>query len=212
MRLMRSRAFGMVKRLVRAIGHRMVRAGLIGRQQDVFYLSLEEITAAVRGASVTRDLRAIVAQRRLEYDGFKTRTRPSRVTTRGIVLASLATAADTRAPATAAGGELRGIGCSAGLVRARARVVRVPGHHLDVRGEIIVAPMTDPGWVFLMVPAAGLIVERGSILSHTAIIGRELGIPTVVGVTDATARIADGQLVELDGATGVVRLIDEVRA
>jgi pyruvate,water dikinase len=62
--------------------------------------------------------------------------------------------------------------------------------------------------VFLMVPAAGLVVERGSILSHTAIIGRELGIPTVVGVADATTLIADGQLVEIDGGTGVVRVLD----
>jgi pyruvate,water dikinase len=62
--------------------------------------------------------------------------------------------------------------------------------------------------VFLMVPAGGLIVERGSVLSHTAIIGRELGIPTVVAVPEAMSRIADGQLVEIDGATGVVRLLD----
>jgi pyruvate,water dikinase len=68
--------------------------------------------------------------------------------------------------------------------------------------------MTDPGWVFLMVPAGGLVVERGSILSHTAIIGRELGIPTVVGVADATSLIADGQLLEIDGSSGVVRLLD----
>jgi pyruvate,water dikinase len=86
--------------------------------------------------------------------------------------------------------------------------VRTPEQNLDIKGEILIAPMTDPGWVFLMVPAAGLVVERGSILSHTAIIGRELGIPTVVGVADATSLITDGQLVEVDGGTGVVRLLD----
>jgi pyruvate,water dikinase len=100
------------------------------------------------------------------------------------------------------------VACSAGRVQARARVVRTPEQNLDIRGEILIAPMTDPGWVFLMVPAAGLVVERGSILSHTAIIGRELGIPTVVGVADATTLIADGQLVEIDGGTGVVRVLD----
>jgi pyruvate,water dikinase len=92
-------------------------------------------------------------------------------------------------------------------VRGRARVVRSPEHHLNIKGEILVAPMTDPGWVFLMVPAGGLIVERGSILSHTAIIGRELGIPTVVGVQNATSLIADGQMVEIDGAAGTIRLL-----
>ena len=209
LRLMRSRAFGMVKRVVRALGQRLTRAGLIDQPHDVFYLSIEEITGAVRGTSITRDLRVLVTQRRHEYDVFKRSTPQARVTIRGIALANVASAA-APAPASAAGSarELHGVACSAGRVRARARVVRTPEQHLDIRGEILVAPMTDPGWVFLMVPAGGLIVERGSILSHTAIIGRELGIPTVVGVADATSIIADGQLVEIDGAAGVVRLLD----
>jgi phosphohistidine swiveling domain-containing protein len=209
LRLMRSRAFGMVKRVVRALGQRLTRAGLIDQPHDVFYLSIEEITGAVRGTSITRDLRVLVTQRRHEYEVFKRSTPQARVTIRGIALANVASAA-APAPAAAAGSarELHGVACSAGRVRARARVVRTPEQHLDIRGEILVAPMTDPGWVFLMVPAGGLIVERGSILSHTAIIGRELGIPTVVGVADATSIIADGQLVEIDGAAGIVRLLD----
>jgi pyruvate,water dikinase len=157
---------------------------------------------------VTRDLRALVAQRRAEYEVFKQWSPPPRVTTRGVVLAHVAQAAPAPAAPAAQTRELHGIGCSAGRVRARARVVRSPEQHLQVRGEILVAPMTDPGWVFLMVSAGGLIVERGSILSHTAIIGRELGIPTVVGVEDATSRIKDGQLLELDGAAGIVRLLE----
>jgi pyruvate,water dikinase len=67
--------------------------------------------------------------------------------------------------------------------------------------------MTDPGWVFLMVAAGGLVVEKGSVLSHTAIIGRELGIPTVVAVKDATRLIPDGALVELDGQAGTVKVV-----
>ncbi len=66
------------------------------------------------------------------------------------------------------------------------------------------ARATDPGWVFLMLDAAGLVVERGSPLSHTAIVGRELGIPTVVGVAGATRLIPEGAEVTLDGSTGEV--------
>jgi pyruvate,water dikinase len=209
LRLMRSRAFGVVKRIVRALGQRLSRAGLIDQPHDVFYLAIDEVTGAVRGTSITRDLRALVTQRKHEYDIFRQWTPLSRVTTRGIVLANLTRAtAPAPPPAAGAGKELHGVACSAGRVRGRARVVRTPEHHLDIRGEILVAPMTDPGWVFLMVPAGGLIVERGSILSHTAIIGRELGIPTIVGVADATSLIADGQMLEMDGAAGVVRLLD----
>ena len=159
--------------------------------------------------SITRDLRRPVAQRRAEYDAFKQQPLPSRVTAHGIVLSSVMSTPTPTLPRPVEGGELRGIGCSAGRVRGRARVVRHPEQHLHIHGEILVAPMTDPGWVFLMVPAAGLIVERGSVLSHTAIIGRELGIPTVVAVPEATTRIRDGQLIELDGTAGVVRLLDD---
>lgn len=209
LRLMRSRAYGMVKRIVRALGQRLTQAGVIDHPPDVFYLAMEEVAGAVRGTSITRDLRALIAQRQREYDVFRQTAPPSRVTTRGIVLAGLSKL-DTAPSATntTATRELQGVACSAGRVQARARVIRTPEEHLDIRGEILIAPMTDPGWVFLMVPAAGLVVERGSILSHTAIIGRELGIPTVVGVADATKLIADGQLVEIDGGTGVVRVLD----
>jgi pyruvate,water dikinase len=208
LRLLRSRAYGMVKRIVRTLGQRLTRAGLLDRPRDVFYLSMEEVIGAVRGTSITRDLRALVAQRRREYDGFAQLPLPSRVTARGIVLASMSTPAPPRAAAVSPVRELQGVACSAGVVRARARVVRSPEQHLDIHGEILVAPMTDPGWVFLMVPSGGLVVERGSILSHTAIIGRELGIPTVVGVADATTIITDGQLLEIDGGAGTVRLLD----
>jgi pyruvate,water dikinase len=76
-----------------------------------------------------------------------------------------------------------------------------------VPGRILVTRTTDPGWIFLMAAASGLVAERGSPLSHTAIIGRELGIPTVVGVEGATRRIPDGALIVVDGGTGVVRVL-----
>jgi pyruvate,water dikinase len=69
--------------------------------------------------------------------------------------------------------------------------------------------MTDPGWVFLMVSAAGLVVEKGSLLSHTAIIGRELGVPTVVGVEGATELIRNGQVIQVNGQTGEIIFEDQ---
>jgi pyruvate,water dikinase len=95
-------------------------------------------------------------------------------------------------------------------VVAPALVVSTPDLTLDTAGRILVAPMTDPGWVFLMLSAAGLVVEKGSVLSHTAIVGRELGLPTVVGVAAATQRIATGQTLRVDGTQGSVSLLGEV--
>ncbi|WP_353612733.1 PEP-utilizing enzyme [Streptomyces sp. NRRL S-495] len=107
-------------------------------------------------------------------------------------------------------GVLRGLASSSGRVRARARIVRdasVPPQSCTDR--ILVAKETDPGWLALMMAAKGIVVERGSLISHTAISGRMLGIPTVVAVPRALTEIPDGAWVELDGDTGTVRLLSE---
>ncbi|MEK7865962.1 MAG: PEP/pyruvate-binding domain-containing protein [Planctomycetota bacterium] len=204
LRLTRSRAFGMVKRVFRAMGRVLAAKGLIAEPLDVFWLTVEEVEGLLRARLVTRNLRAAVAERKGEYEAYRERTPAPRITTRGIPY--LAPFEQAAPPAAEGGAVLRGIGCSPGRVRAKAKVVHAADQGIDVRGEVLIAPMTDPGWVFLMVAAGGLVVEKGSILSHTAIIGRELGIPTVVAVKDATRLIPDGALVELDGQAGTVRL------
>jgi pyruvate,water dikinase len=91
-------------------------------------------------------------------------------------------------------------------VRARVRVVRDPQTPLEA-GEILVAERTDPGWIVLFPAAAGILVEYGSVLSHAAIVSREMGIPSIVGIAGLTSWLRDGDLVEFDGRGGtVVRL------
>jgi pyruvate,water dikinase len=208
LRLARSRAYGLCKRAYRVLARRFVEAGLLDDPGDLLYLTTEEVAGAVRGHGATCDLRALVRLRRQEYALHATRTLPGRVVAHGMVVRSTGTfaAAPGAGDPSSSGTELRGIGCGPGRASGTAKVVLDPTRDLIVRGEILVAPMTDPGWVFLMLSAGGLIVERGSLLSHTAIIGRELGLPTVVAVAGATRRIRDGQRVTLDGATGLVML------
>ena len=74
-------------------------------------------------------------------------------------------------------------------------------------GEILVAERTDPGWIMLFASAAGLLVERGSLLSHSAIASREMGLPAIVAIAGLTRRLKDGDQVELNGTTGVVKRI-----
>ena len=104
----------------------------------------------------------------------------------------------------ATGGALAGTPASAGTVTARARVILDPqGAHLEP-GEILVAPSTDPGWTPLFLTAGGLVMEMGGPNSHGAVVAREYGIPAVVGVPDATSRIATGDDITVDGAAGTV--------
>ena len=75
-------------------------------------------------------------------------------------------------------------------------------------GDVLVAPLTDPSWTPLFVPAGGVIVDVGAPLSHAIIVSRELGIPCAVSVTDATRRIPDGTLVQVDGGSGQVTILE----
>ena len=101
-------------------------------------------------------------------------------------------------------GDLRGQGCCPGVVRAPVRVVRDPSSPGELRGHILAAERTDPGWALLFPLVDGLLVQRGSLLSHSAIVARELGIPCVVGIPGLLETLRDGEVVELDGASGTV--------
>jgi pyruvate,water dikinase len=104
---------------------------------------------------------------------------------------------------------LTGIAGCPGVARGRARVVLDP---LDARGlepgDVLVAPITDPSWTPLFVPAEAVVVDVGAQLSHAVIVSRELGIPAVVSVTDATRTIPDGALLEVDGDRGTVTVVE----
>ena len=91
------------------------------------------------------------------------------------------------------------------------RVVSDPRSTTLKAGEILVAERTDPGWIMLFPSAAGLIVERGSLLSHSAIVARELGIPAVISLPGVTGWLKDGDCVELDGNRGTVTRLDASR-
>jgi pyruvate,water dikinase len=103
---------------------------------------------------------------------------------------------------------LTGQGVCAGTARGTARIVRNPAHPRQLEpGDILVAPITDPAWTPLFLAVAGVVVEVGAQQSHAAIVARELGIPAIVGVAGATSRLSDGQLIEIDGATGRITVL-----
>ena len=102
---------------------------------------------------------------------------------------------------------LRGIAGSPGVVQGIVRVIRGPEDFGKLQqGDILVAPLTNPVWTPLFAIAGGLVTEVGGILSHGAIVAREYGIPAVMSVTGATTRLAEGQIILIDGNRGVVTL------
>lgn len=114
----------------------------------------------------------------------------------------------SRARSAGATSRVQGLGVSAGVVTGRARVILDPNAPAELEpDEILVAPQTDPAWTPLFLGAAGVIVERGAVMSHAAIVARELGIPAVVGIEDATIDIETGTTVTIDGTTGLVTVV-----
>jgi pyruvate,water dikinase len=106
-----------------------------------------------------------------------------------------------------ADGLLTGVGASAGTVEAAVRVILDPAGDLSVNGSVLCTVRTDPGWGPLFPTCSGLVTERGSTLSHSAVIAREMGIPAVVGVAGATTVLRDAARVRVDGSAGTVELL-----
>ena len=228
LRFERTRAFGAVRRMVRALGSRLAEAGHLECRDDVFMLRLEEVFAFVEGTSVTGDLVALVAFRRREWerwcaeapppDRFLTTGPPSSASawTSAIVPAENVSTENVSAEPSSKGSPaerlLKGMGCSPGRVRAPVRVVTCPTDASNLAGTIMVAERTDPGWTLLFTSVEGLLVQRGSLLSHSAIVAREMGIPCVVSIPGLMDSLSDGDVVDMDGSTGVVAMALPVAA
>jgi phosphohistidine swiveling domain-containing protein len=212
LRFERTRVFGVVRRIFVALGRHLAESGRLRAPRDVFYLTRAELFAAAEGAGPPQDLAGLVAERRARFEAYaRGPAPPDRFETRG---ASEGVLDDAVVPAASvgtgvAGGELRGTGCCPGVVRAAVRVVRDPRQARDLEGRILVAERTDPGWTLLFPAVRGLLVQRGSLLSHSAIVAREMGLPCVVGIAGLLETLRDGEEVEMDGTTGMVRRFAE---
>ena len=209
LRFERTRVFGRVRRIFLELGRRLAADGLLEEARDIFYLEKDEIFGTVNGTATCTGLKALVALRQAEFARFREMPAPGdRFATRGVVHLGNAFRGEA-APAAGAAEQRQGIGCCPGVVQGRARVITDPRDAQLEPGAILVAERTDPGWILLFPAAKGVLVERGSLLSHSAIVAREMRIPTVVSLPGLTAWLKDGDLVELDGSTGVVRRLGE---
>ena len=211
LRFERTRVFGRVRRIFVEAGKRLAGEGLLTRADDVFYLEVDEVLGLVEGTVTTASLAALADVRRREFDAYRQMEAPAdRFETRGAVwignrFQAAPVSAGSAAAAALGEDERRGIGCCPGVVAGAAQVIRDPRGASLAPGEILVAERTDPGWIMLFPAAAGVLVERGSLLSHSAIVARELGLPAVVSLPGLTTWLQTGDRVAVDGATGVVR-------
>jgi len=186
--------------LALALGTHLASAGRLIAADDVFFLELDELGAVVRAPI---DLGARARDRRETLDRDSATPPPVVLGPRPRSAHASCASPETARPV------LSGESAAPGRCRGPARVVQGPVDFARFApGDVLVAAYTDPAWTPILELAAGLVLDAGGQLSHGAIVARELGIPALVNVAGATRTLRDGDIVEIDTATGMVRVVD----
>jgi pyruvate,water dikinase len=198
------KAIGEIRAAVYELGDRVVARGVLDDRHDITMVTDDELDAFVADPGSFKDE---VALRLADYRELFELEPPFFLSENPPLSEWPRRTARAVAPATV-GETLQGVGVSPGTARGTARIIFDPFETGDFApGDILVAPQTDPAWTPLFVSAAAIVNNVGSIITHSVIVSRELGLPCVVAVGDATARIPDGATIEVDGTTGTVRVI-----
>ena len=196
-RLLRSNSFAMARKLFRRLGKILHEMGSLESGDDIFYLTLEEIFNTEK---FSKKYKQIIVQRKSDYESYKDINLPSHFsTTNGQPSVSGHSTLDIA-------GKMVGQPASSGKIKGRIRVFKDFFMPSQIDFDILVTSHTDPGWTPLIALSKGLIIEHGGILSHASIVARELGIPTVIGVEKATSLLSDGDIVEIDGSSGIIKI------
>ena len=192
-----SRYFVYKKALLAEAG-RLVRARVLRAEEDIFYLTFQELQEVVRTNRVDDGL---IGRRKEAFTSYQALTPPRVLTSDGEVITGAYRRDDLPT------GALVGLAVSAGTVEGRARVILDMARADLEPGDILVTTHTDPSWTPLFVAAAGLVTEVGGQMTHGAVIAREYGLPAVVGVLDATRLIPDGRRIRVHGTDGYVEIL-----
>jgi pyruvate,water dikinase len=211
-RLKQALLYSRCRRIVLAMGAELVRRGIIAERDDVFFLTWQELIELTGGVAMfSGSVRETITARSVEHARLSATTPPDSFTlAEGECLDDAIgdTSDASDAVASLPGDMLSGTSACGGRVTGRATVLEgVNQASLLARGDVLVTKQTDPGWGPVFPLISGLVIERGGMLSHGAIIAREFGIPCVVGVKGAMRRIPSGATVTVDADRGEVHVV-----
>jgi pyruvate,water dikinase len=207
-RLKQALLYSRLRRISLALGARLSADGRLAQAEDLFYLTADEVDLLVSGGEMfPGQTRELVTLRRRAHDELSAQTPPDSMRLQSGAYLD-ASPAPRSEPCGEASDALTGVGACGGRTTARAAILLdvTQSHRLNA-GDILVTRQTDPGWGPIFPLISGLVIERGGMLSHGAIIAREFGIPSVVGVKDATRRIQHGGSITVDGDRGLVHVV-----
>ncbi|MBC7714324.1 MAG: phosphoenolpyruvate synthase [Rhizobacter sp.] len=211
-RFCRTRIYGVVRAMFYAIGEDFTKSNIIDKKEDIFFLSLDELKGALEGTNSIQNLRLVINVRKAEYELYKDMEPAPRFATRGPVYWN-----NQHMPkeeevvfdeSTLLPNQMKGIPCSPGIVEGVVKVIIDSNDDMTLNGEILVTERTDPGWIPLYPSLSALLVERGGLLSHSAIVAREMGLPTIVGIKGLTKKLKSGMRIRINGETGLIEILD----
>jgi pyruvate,water dikinase len=194
---------------------RLVADDVIADRNAVCYATHQELEDYFDARLTKNALAQSIAARQTEWREYAREFEQSPTASyppflRGDAFVAATSVASTTAKAVTTNAQTwRGRAVSPGIARGIARVVQSASELVRVqRGEILVAPATDPAWTPVFARIAGLVVERGGVLSHSAVVAREYRVPAVAGIPNIFAEIRDGEVIEVDGSAGMVSRIN----
>ncbi len=203
LRYYRTLGFGMVRTMMLEMGRKMADQGSIENERDIFYLRLQHLEQSIQNGEKT-DLKQIVSSAMENYKTFNGLELPERVVTHGRQEVIVTTSPELT---TESRNELKGIPCSPGVVKATICKVTTAQDTMPDQ-QVMATYATDPGYVVMFPAATGILTERGSVLSHAAIVSREMNIPCIVGVDRLMQELNDGDEIIMDGSTGIVKILN----
>lgn len=198
-RFNRAQIFDLTRKAYIEIGKRFVSENIISSENDIFWLTIDEIDNIIEGHSWDYDAKQLIIIRKKKYKQHENQNESRHITARGLIATVHPKSTDITKTNTPVGE-----GVSQGELAAKVIVATKFNQNLDVNNKILVVPHIDPGWTLLFTQAAGVITEKGNALSHVAIIARELGIPAIVKVDNATKLFKTGQKIRMNGTTGEI--------
>ncbi len=199
-RLNRSRLFGLAREIMLKTGELLKRNSQLDEKEDIFFLYQNEINSLDR-------YQELISERKKRFDMYRASPPPRRIVFGNGIIDNQRITCEKQFEGSTV---LHGTQTSLGKAVGKAAVIFDPNMDTDVTDKIIITKSTDPGWVFLIEKCKGIVAERGSVLSHTAIISRELKKPAVVNVKDAAKIIKTGDLIEIDADSGTVKILKRI--
>lgn len=206
LRLRRTYIYAIVRNIYLRIGHNFAEDKLIDHYRDIFWLEKDEITAIINGKPI-KSIKETIKNRKAEYEQNKEKPVYERMYFYGKVTNENMLPIYSEQEISDNTNILKGVAGGGAPVEGIVKFVKEPTD-TDINGYILMAKRTDPGWTVLFPMAKAIIIERGSILSHSAVIAREMGLTLVVGVRGLTDKVKDGARVRVDGVNGTIEILD----